>query len=90
MAIIVARTLGVKNLYAIDSNPARLKTAAKHGAKPLDPASEPHKTILAATENRGADVVIEAVGHGETLRLAFPHLFLSDLILGSSCFGRLA
>jgi len=70
MAIIVARTLGVKNLYAIDSNPARLKTAVKHGAKPLEPASRPHETILSVTENRGADVVIEAVGHGDTLRLA--------------------
>ena len=82
MAIIVARSLGVKNLYAIDSNPARLKTGAEYGAKRLDPAFEPYKAILAATGNRGADVVVEAVGHGDTLRLAYPR-YICDLILFS-------
>jgi len=64
--------MGVKNLYVIDSNEARLKTAEGHGAKPLTLKSEPRNAILAATENRGADIVIEAVGHGDALRLAYP------------------
>ena len=69
LAAIVARTLGAKKVFAIDSNPSRLQTAEKHGAKSLNLNSNPRKSILAATENRGADVVIEAVGHGDALRL---------------------
>jgi threonine dehydrogenase-like Zn-dependent dehydrogenase len=72
LATIVARTLGAKNLYAIDSNPSRLQTAEKHGAKQLNLNSDPKSHILSATNNRGADVVIEAVGHGDALRLAYP------------------
>jgi threonine dehydrogenase-like Zn-dependent dehydrogenase len=71
LATIVARTLGAKNLYAIDSNESRLETAEKHGATPLNLKSEPRNAILAATQNRGADIVIEAVGHGDALRLAY-------------------
>jgi len=71
MATIVARTLGAKNLYAIESNPERLKLAEKHGAKPLSLGSNPQEAILALTEGRGADVVIEAVGHGDAMRLAY-------------------
>jgi threonine dehydrogenase-like Zn-dependent dehydrogenase len=69
--MLVARTMGVKNLYAVDLNESRLKMAEKHGAKPLNLNSEPRNTILAATDNRGADIVIEAVGHGDALRLAY-------------------
>lgn len=72
--MIVARTLGAKHLYAIDSNAFRLKIARKYVANPLNLNSEPQKAILAATENRGADVVIEAVGHGDALRLAYSTL----------------
>jgi Zn-dependent alcohol dehydrogenase len=68
----VARTYGIKNLYAVDSNSSRLQTAEKHGAKQLNLREDPKNTILAATQNRGADVVIEAVGHGDALRLAYP------------------
>jgi len=71
LTAIVARTLGAKNTFAIDSNASRLKTAERYGAKPLNLNSEPKEAILAATENRGADVVIEAVGHGDALRLAY-------------------
>jgi threonine dehydrogenase-like Zn-dependent dehydrogenase len=70
LATIIATTLGVKHLYAIDSNPSRLTTAERHGAEPINLNSQPQQKILSATENRGADVVIEAVGHGDALRLA--------------------
>jgi len=63
--------MGAKTVYAIDSNESRLKMAEKYGAKPLNLKSEPRKAILKATENRGADIVIEAVGHGDALRLAY-------------------
>jgi len=71
LATIVARTLGAKNIYAIDSNASRLQTAKRHGANPLHLNEKPRESILSATENRGADVVIEAVGHGDALRLAY-------------------
>lgn len=58
-------------MFAIDSNASRLETAERHGAKSLNLNSDPRKIILAATENRGADVVIEAVGHGDALRLGY-------------------
>lgn len=85
LATIVARTYGAKNLYAIDSNPSRLQTAEKHGAKQLNLKDDPKATILAATQNRGADIVIEAVGHGDALRLAyFPHIqFLITVSISS-------
>jgi len=70
LAIIVARQLGVKNLFAIDSNPTRLQTAETHGATPLNLLTSPQNFIFSATENRGADIVIEAVGHADALRLA--------------------
>lgn len=70
LATIVARTMGAKNIYAIDSNPSRLKTVEKHGGKSLNLSSDPQNAILAATQNRGADIVIEAVGHADALRLA--------------------
>jgi len=54
----------------VDSNPSRLQTAEKHGARQLNLKEDPKQAILAATQNRGADVVIEAVGHGDALRLA--------------------
>jgi threonine dehydrogenase-like Zn-dependent dehydrogenase len=63
--------LGENKIYEIDSNPSRLETAQKHGAKSLNLSSDPQKTILEATQNRGADVVIEAVGHADALRLAY-------------------
>jgi threonine dehydrogenase-like Zn-dependent dehydrogenase len=64
--------MGTKHTYAIDSNPSRLKTVEKHGTKPLNLSSEPQSVILSATHNRGADVVIETIGHGDALRLAYP------------------
>jgi Zn-dependent alcohol dehydrogenase len=84
LAIIVARTLGAKKLYAIDLNESRLQMAKKHGAKPLKLNQDPQKAIFTSTQNRGADVVVEAVGHGDALRLAYPQLLviinLIDLI----------
>lgn len=66
----MARKLGAKNIYAVDSNTSRLETAKRHGASPLNLKDDPRQSIPAKTQNRGADVVIEAVGHGDALRLA--------------------
>jgi threonine dehydrogenase-like Zn-dependent dehydrogenase len=85
LATIVARNMGAKNIFVIDSNEARLKTAETHGAKSLNLKSEPRNAILAATQNRGADIVIEAVGHGDALRLAYlSHLFLCSSVASIS------
>jgi threonine dehydrogenase-like Zn-dependent dehydrogenase len=62
--------MGAKNIFAIDPNPSRLNNAEKFGAKPLNLKANPREAILAATQNRGADVVIEAVGHADAVRLA--------------------
>ena len=64
-------TSNVILLSPLKPNSSRLKTAQKHGAKQLDLKDDPKNAILAATQNRGADVVIEAVGHGDALRLAY-------------------
>lgn len=66
-------------VYAIDTVPDRLQEAAKLGATPIlldsvidktDPA-HPINVIKKATNNRGADAVMEIVGHSDALRLAF-------------------
>lgn len=69
-AIACAVTM-VDTVYAIDSVPERLQEAAALGAIPIhlteqDPVAE----IKKVTEGRGADVVMEVVGHGDALQLS--------------------
>ena len=72
MAIKAARMLGAEHLYAVDSVPFRLNMAEKNGAIPVNySSSNPYQVILAQTEGRGADGVIEAVGGFEPMRTAF-------------------
>jgi threonine dehydrogenase-like Zn-dependent dehydrogenase len=68
-AITCALTM-VKTVYAIDSVPERLAEAEKIGAKVINLNDDPVPKIKAATEGRGADVVMEVVGHADTLLLA--------------------
>lgn len=60
-AISSANTLFEK-VFATDVNAGRLAQAAKHGATAL-PLDEVRKAILEATNGRGADAVLEVVGH---------------------------
>ena len=69
-AITAALTM-VKTVYAIDSVPERLAEAEKIGAIPLNLNDNPIDKIKAATEGRGADVVLEIVGHADAFMLAF-------------------
>lgn len=64
-------TRGAK-VFAIDSVPERLAEAEKLGAiaLKLDPESNA-QAVKDATEGRGADVVMEIVGHTDALQLAF-------------------
>ena len=58
-----ARALGAERVFGIDPDPARLELARAAGAEPIDPATRHPDTVLAdATDGRGADVAIEAVG----------------------------
>ena len=67
-AITCALTM-VDKVYAIDSIPERLAEAEKIGAKTLNLNDDPVAKIKVATEGRGADVVIEVVGHADALLL---------------------
>ena len=64
-----------KVVIAIDSVPERLEMAMKIGALPVDMSEgDPGAVIRKHTERRGADVVIEAVGHQDALRSCFQHV----------------
>jgi threonine dehydrogenase-like Zn-dependent dehydrogenase len=59
-------------LYAVDSVPERLERAKKIGAIPLNfKTTDVKEVILKATDGRGADAVIEVVGHPDALRTAY-------------------
>jgi threonine dehydrogenase-like Zn-dependent dehydrogenase len=58
------RALGSATVYALDREPSRLKLAEAAGAIPIHVDERNPVTALAeATDGRGADVVIDAVGH---------------------------
>jgi threonine dehydrogenase-like Zn-dependent dehydrogenase len=61
--IQAARALGAGRVFAIDLEPGRLALAASVGAEPVN-ARERHpvSALAEATDGRGADVVLEAVG----------------------------
>ena len=72
MAILGARILGAENIYAIDKESKRLEYAKKFGAVPINVnVDDPKKIILEATQDRGADSAMEAVGSAATLKIAF-------------------
>ena len=68
-AITCALTM-VNTVYAIDSIPERLAQAEKIGAKPINLNDDPVSKIKEATQGRGADVVMEVVGHTDALLLS--------------------
>ncbi|KAM3415201.1 hypothetical protein BST61_g10321 [Cercospora zeina] len=69
-AITCALTM-VNTVYAIDSVPERLEQAAALGAIPINLNDNPVQKIKDATEGRGADVVMEVVGHADAWNLSF-------------------
>ncbi len=71
MAIVGARELGVERVYAVDSIPERLELAGTYGARTIDRLEQdPVEALAEATEGRGADAVLEAVGSPAAGRLA--------------------
>jgi len=71
-AVLGARQLGATRVFAVDALPERLELAERFGARPLRLGAEDVAARLrAATEGRGADVVLEVVGSAEASRLAY-------------------
>jgi threonine dehydrogenase-like Zn-dependent dehydrogenase len=71
-AILTARSKGVKTIYVVDSVDDRLEEASKMGGIPLKLGRDDvHAVVLAATDGRGADAVIEVVGNKAAMRSAF-------------------
>ncbi|KAF7556589.1 hypothetical protein G7Z17_g1351 [Cylindrodendrum hubeiense] len=66
---IAAASQWCDNIFAIDMVPERLAEAQKLGATPLLLTENPTAKILAATEGRGADVVLEVVGTVAAMQL---------------------
>jgi 2-desacetyl-2-hydroxyethyl bacteriochlorophyllide A dehydrogenase len=57
------RAGGVERIFALDRDPARLSLIAATGAVPVDVrATNPEMALARATDGRGADVVVDAVG----------------------------
>jgi threonine dehydrogenase-like Zn-dependent dehydrogenase len=72
MAVIAARELGAERIFALDAVPERLALASRYGAEPVDlGAGDATARIRDATEGRGPDAVVEAVGSADATRLAF-------------------
>lgn len=72
MAVVAARELGAERIFAIDTLPERLALAERWGAEPVDFQKEDAAgLILEATEGRGADGVVEAVGSPQASKVAY-------------------
>jgi threonine dehydrogenase-like Zn-dependent dehydrogenase len=72
LALLAAFELGAARSFALDPVPERLAWARRLGAIPLDlAAGSPVERIREATDGRGVDAVLEAVGSPEASRLAF-------------------
>jgi 2-desacetyl-2-hydroxyethyl bacteriochlorophyllide A dehydrogenase len=70
-AVQAALAGGAVKVFAIDSVAARLEMAASFGATPIHlTEEEPKKAVRAATDGRGVDVVVDAVGDPAPLTMA--------------------
>lgn len=66
-----ARARGAETVHVLDVLPDRLALAERIGAEPIDTrARNPQMAVAAATGDRGADAVIEAVGHPSAFETA--------------------
>jgi threonine dehydrogenase-like Zn-dependent dehydrogenase len=70
-AVQAAAAAGATQVFAVDSVEQRLKMAAQFGATPLHlEEADPKRAVRAATEGRGVDVVVDAVGDPGPLAMA--------------------
>lgn len=72
MALIAAREQGAQTVYALDTVSERLDLARQYGGIPLS-INQAHwqEIVWAATEGRGFDAVLEAVGSADAVRTAY-------------------
>jgi 2-desacetyl-2-hydroxyethyl bacteriochlorophyllide A dehydrogenase len=69
--LMTARVAGASRVFAIDMVPERLEMARKLGGEPVHLTEEdPRAAVREATEGRGVDVAVEAVGNEKALDLA--------------------
>jgi 2-desacetyl-2-hydroxyethyl bacteriochlorophyllide A dehydrogenase len=70
-AVQAARAAGAAHVIAVDSVPERLAIAESFGAQAVHlEEGDPRAAVRDATEGRGVDVCIDAVGHPKALELA--------------------
>ncbi len=70
-AVQAARASGAARVLAVDTVPERLELAAAFGAEAVHlTEQDPKAAVAAATEGRGADVAIDAVGDPRALETA--------------------
>ena len=70
-AVQVARAAGAAAVVAVDTVPERLEAARSFGAQAVHLTEEdPRAAVHAATERRGVDVCVDAVGHPDALDMA--------------------
>lgn len=69
-SLITAQWFSPSVLIAVDNDEARLRAARENGATHTATAAEAAAVVKAATEGRGCDTVIEAVGIPATFTLA--------------------
>jgi 2-desacetyl-2-hydroxyethyl bacteriochlorophyllide A dehydrogenase len=65
-----ALSAGAVQVFAVDSVPERLRMAGQFGATPVPLDEDPKKAVRAATDGRGVDVVVDAVGDPAPLAMA--------------------
>jgi threonine dehydrogenase-like Zn-dependent dehydrogenase len=72
MAILGAREAGAERIFAVDTVPERLIMAQKFGAEAINSKDvSPLEVVRNATNGRGADAILEAVGNHSAVRLAW-------------------
>lgn len=72
MAILGAREYGAEKIFAIDREPTRLDMARQFGAIPVDTSKvNAVDMIKEATDGRGADGVMEAIGNAFSVQLSY-------------------
>ena len=70
-AVQAALAAGAERVIAVDTVPERLEMARSFGAEPVHLTDEdPKAAAKAATEGRGVDAAIDAVGHPDAFDLA--------------------
>jgi D-arabinose 1-dehydrogenase-like Zn-dependent alcohol dehydrogenase len=70
-AVQLARALGAIEVYAVDTDPEKLRLAAGYGATPVSAAeSDPVQGIRRLTGQRGVDVSLELIGLPQTMHQA--------------------